>query len=81
MSESTLVGLFDDKGDGTTSRVKYNDGTDRVEAVVTHVVDQDTLVLASWSNGVLTHLNGGNPVPRRSEADYGPEGGGVTWDF
>jgi len=81
---SEVVGVFDGN-----NRVKYNEGVtpesngedNVIHAVVTHVVDQDNLVLAAWKNGVFTQLNNGEPVPRRAKEDYGPEGGGVTWDF
>lgn len=82
---SDFVGVFDDRGDGSTSRVKYNegareDGVDSIiHAVVTHVVDDKNLILAAWKGGVFTLLNDGNPVPERDPSDYQGQSGGVTW--
>jgi hypothetical protein len=60
--------------------VKYNDGTPTpVDAVVVSEPDSHSAVLAAWTNGVLQLINNGNPVPERAPADYGPEGGGVTY--
>lgn len=67
--------------------VHYNEGGEEnggkgnvVEAYVLHATDEKNLVLGRFVSGNFQQINGGNPVPQRSEADYGPEGGGVTWD-
>jgi hypothetical protein len=54
-------------------KVTYDTGSGKVDAWAVHVVDEHTLVLATWVNDRWELLNDGNPVPERAE------GGGVTW--
>lgn len=66
--------------------VNYNNGDGIVRAQIMRIVDEAAAKVFLWapergSGFVKLHKGDGAGITRRSPADYGPEGGGVTWHY